>query len=278
MNLKIVQTEELNIEECFAVNKDAWNKKVRYDVMSSYYDLNRFKHGENSLKSLDLSLLGDVSGKKVLHLQSYFGLDTISLNRIGATATGVDFCNNAIEFAGQLNEELNTNTEFLNSNVYELEKLNLPQFDIVYMSYGAICWLPDLNTLWQQISKLLKPNGIFILVDFHPLAISFDLFKEEQIKHSYFESVEKPIEIHRKGTYADIDAPIETTEYNWNHSIDEILNAFIQNKLSIEHFREHPFLPIKGFPNLQLQADGNYHVIDSNDKYPLLFSIKAKKK
>ncbi|MFW5720859.1 MAG: class I SAM-dependent methyltransferase [Bacteroidota bacterium] len=278
MNLTITQTGPLSIEECFAANKDAWNKKVGYDVVSSYYDINRFKKGENSLKNLDLNLLGDVRGKNVLHLQSYFGLDTISLSKMGAIATGIDFCNNAIDLANKLNEELNTSAEFINANVYELEKLNLPKFDIVYMSYGAICWLPDLNKLWQQITKFLKPNGIFILVDFHPLAISFDLFKEERIKHSYFESIENPIKIQRKGTYADINAPIETIEYNWNHSIDEILNAFIQNGLIIEHFREHPFLPIAGFPNLELQDDGNYHVKNSNDKYPLIFSIKAKNK
>lgn len=276
MNLKLSTSVQLRLEEYFKANKAAWNQKVRFDIASDYYDIDGFKTGKNSLYPLDIQLLGNVVGKRILHLQSYIGLDSISLSRMGADVVAIDFCQNAIDFAHNLSSDLNVNTRFICSNIYNIDKLDLGEFDIIYMSYGAICWLPDIHKLINRVHRFLNPLGKFILIDFHPLAISFDLLREESIKFSYFNQKDNPIEIHRKGTYADVNAPVETTEFNWNHSLDEIIGSFSGNGFEIKGFKEYPFLPMDGFPNLELGEHGYYHVINANDKYPLLFSIIAK--
>lgn len=276
MKLELSTSLQLELKEYFEANKNAWNQKVRFDIASDYYDIKGFKTGKNSLYPLDIQLLGNIVGKRILHLQSYLGLDSISLSRLGAEVTAIDFCPNAVDFAQNLSRELNTDTKFICSNIYDIDQLDLAKFDIIYMSYGAICWLPDIDKLIIMVKNFLKPGGEFILIDFHPLAISFDLLREDSIKFSYFNQKEIPIEIHRKGTYADINAPIETTEFNWNHSLDEIIGSFTGNRFELNSFKEYPFLPMDGFPNLELGNDGNYHVLNSNNKYPLLFSIKAR--
>ena len=277
MKIELKTSIQLGLKEYFKVNKNAWNQKVCFDITSDYYNIKGFKDGKNSLYPLDIQLLGNIKGKRILHLQSYLGLDSISLSRMGAKVTAVDFCTKAINFAQSLSKDLDVDTKFICSNIYNIGNLVLEQFDIIYMSYGAICWLPDIDKLIKKVKTFLKPNGEFVLVDFHPLAISFDLLREESIKYSYFNQKDIPIEIHRKGTYADLNAPIETTEFNWNHSIDEIINGFTKNNFTINKFNEYPFLPMDGFPNLELGNDGYYHVVNSHNKYPLLFSIKAKK-
>jgi hypothetical protein len=45
---------------------------------------------------------GDVAGKRLVHLQSHVGLDTLSWARNGALVTGLDFSGPAIEAARSL--------------------------------------------------------------------------------------------------------------------------------------------------------------------------------
>ena len=58
--------------------------------------MDRFKAGKTSLKNIELTELGNVQGKSLLHLQCHFGLDTLSWAREGAKVTGVDFSEEAI--------------------------------------------------------------------------------------------------------------------------------------------------------------------------------------
>ncbi len=104
------------------INRTAWNARIGTHLQSEFYDLEGFKQGRNSIPDLDKSLLGDVRSKKILHLQCHFGMDTISLDRMGAEATGIDFSETAIKTARELNDELGNSARFVCCNVY-----NVPQ-------------------------------------------------------------------------------------------------------------------------------------------------------
>ena len=79
------------------INRQCWNRRTDIHVGSAFYDMAGFKAGQSSLKPFELALLGDVAGRSILHLQCHFGQDTLSLARLGAKATGVDFSESAIE-------------------------------------------------------------------------------------------------------------------------------------------------------------------------------------
>ena len=81
------------------INRKSWNAKTDIHIQSAFYDVEGFLKGNNSLKEIELNLLGDVSGKSILHLQCHFGQDTISLSRMGAKVTGVDLSDIAIDRA-----------------------------------------------------------------------------------------------------------------------------------------------------------------------------------
>ena len=121
------------------------NARIETHLQSNFYDLEGFKQGKNSIPNLDKSLLGNVRGKKVLHLQCHFGMDTISLARMGAEATGIDFSEIGINTARTLNEELGNDARFVCCNVYDTPQELHEEFDIVYTSYGVVNWLDNLN-------------------------------------------------------------------------------------------------------------------------------------
>ncbi|MHA1450511.1 MAG: class I SAM-dependent methyltransferase, partial [Candidatus Hodarchaeales archaeon] len=98
-------------------NRDNWSERVPIHAKSSSYDLEGFKKGKTSLLPTEIEELGDVDGKKILHLQCHFGMDTLSLARMGAIVTGVDFSGEAISLARKLAEELNINADFVESDV-----------------------------------------------------------------------------------------------------------------------------------------------------------------
>lgn len=151
---------------------------------SSFYDLDKFKKEVKSVPDLDLSLLGDIRGKSILHLQCHFGMDTLSLSKTGANVVGVDFSEEAIQTVKSLNEELGLNAQFCCCNIYDAPAvLQGQQFDIVYTSYGVVNWLPDLTQWGHVISQMLKNCGRFVIVEFHPVLWMFneDFFKSDML-------------------------------------------------------------------------------------------------
>lgn len=132
-------------EDYLDINREGWNARTELHFNSEFYDNKSFLEGRNSLNSIEMDLLGDVSGKKILHLQCHFGQDTISLSRMGAKCTGVDLSDKAIEKARELAAETGEDVHFICSDVYGLDKVLDEYFDIVFTSYGTIGWLPDMD-------------------------------------------------------------------------------------------------------------------------------------
>jgi 2-polyprenyl-3-methyl-5-hydroxy-6-metoxy-1,4-benzoquinol methylase len=148
------------------INKKAWDQKTQYHVESPFYDMDTFMKGKSTLNDIELQLLGNVTGKRVLHLQCHFGQDTLSLGRMGATVTGVDFSEAAINKARQLSHDIGVPARFVCCDIYDLHNHLDEQFDIVFTSYGTIGWLPDLDKWADVVSKFLKPGGRFVFAEF----------------------------------------------------------------------------------------------------------------
>ena len=256
-------------------NKESWNKRTPYHIDSEFYDQNHFKLNPASLTNIELGLLGDIQNKKILHLQCHFGQDSISLAKLGADVTAVDFSNIAINEAKKLAVDLKLEIRFIACNIYDLSDYLDDTFDIIYTSYGTIVWLPDLIRWGEIISKYLKPEGRFIFVEFHPL---IHMFNEEftEIKYDYFNI--KPIVELEHGTYADRTAPIHHETITWNHSLSDILTALIKNNLTIEDFKEYDFSPYNCFHNLVEVAPKEFQFKNTTVKWPLVFSLSCIKK
>ncbi|MCO6175959.1 class I SAM-dependent methyltransferase [Flavobacterium sp. NRK F10] len=264
----------MNYENYFEINKQTWNTKVPVHIDSDFYDMEGFLNGKNTLPDLDLKLLGDVSGKKILHLQCHFGQDSLSLARMGAQVTGIDISDKAIEEARKLNDQLGLDARFICCNVYDTPEYVKEQFDIVYTSYGVIGWLPDLNKWAEVISKCLKPGGKLVFVEFHPVVWMFD---DDFTKVNYHYHNERPIIESYTGTYAQKEADIKTDYVGWNHSLAEVLTALLQNGLTLTDFQEFDYSPYNCFNKTIEFEKGKYRIQHLENKIPMLYSLIVKK-
>ncbi len=259
----------------FLANKELWNQRTAVHKDSSFYNLAGFKAGENVLNAIELNDLGDVEGKKLLHLQCHFGMDTLNWARLGAEVTGMDLSDAAIEEARKLNDELGMNAKFICCNLYDLKDHLNEKFDIVFTSYGTIGWLPDLNKWAAIVSHYLKPGGTFYIAEFHPVVWMFD---DEFTHIQYYYENKEMIVTENYGTYTDRNANITGKEYSWNHSISEVLNALIQAGLQIELFNEFMYSPYPCFSKVVETEKGKWHIKGMEGKIPMVYSIRAVKK
>jgi 2-polyprenyl-3-methyl-5-hydroxy-6-metoxy-1,4-benzoquinol methylase len=256
------------------LNRHAWNVCTAYHVESRFYDVPSFIKGKSSLNAIELALLGDVTGKSILHLQCHFGQDSLSLARMGANVTGIDLSDKAIEQAKNLNEQLGLDATFICCNIYDLPKYLNQQFDIVFTSYGTICWLPDLQKWGHIIASFLRPGGLFVFAEFHPVIWMYDN-DFENITCNYFKA--EPIYDTASGTYADREAPITCESVNWNHSLGEVFTALLSNGLHIKDFQEYDYSPHACFNGLKEVAPGKYIIEKWGNKVPIVYSILAEK-
>lgn len=261
-------------KEYFETNKSTWNEKVKVHTKSDMYDLEAFKKGKSSLMPYELKALGDVKGKRLLHLQCHFGQDTLSWSRLGAKCVGVDLSDEGVKIARQLNEELELDAAFVCCNVLDASSHINEQFDIVFTSYGVIGWLPDLKPWGKMIAERLTKGGTFYMVEFHPIVWMFDYLKNPPVM-AYGYMQDEVIYEEYEGTYANKDSKMVSKEYAWNHGLSEVINALTEAGLHIEYLNEHDESPYNVLPNLEQTASGMYA---SKDKlYPLIFELKAKK-
>ena len=251
-----------------SINKEAWNKRTKVHVESEFYDVASFKKGKGSLNPVELKQVGDVKGKSLLHLQCHFGQDTLSWARLGAEVTGVDLSAEAIEQANLLKQSLGLKADFIESDVIQFGRENTQQFDIVFTSYGVLCWLSSLVDWANTVAKSLKPGGEFHIVEFHTFV---DLLSG----YSYFSGNEPDIE--EEGTYTENCDGTTSTVVTWSHSMSDVISALITAGLTIESFAEYPYSPYNCFDGLELVPNVGYQMLHKGQQVPLLYSIKARK-
>lgn len=257
-----------------SINKKAWNERLGAHLTSEFYDLEAFIKGKNSLNSIELDLLGDVSGKSILHLQCHFGQDTLSLSRMGAMTTGVDLSDKAITKAKELNEKLACSAKFICCDVYSLPENLDEQFDIVFTSYGTIGWLPDIDKWATIVNRFLKPGGRFIFAEFHPVVWMFDDdFKE--VKYRYFNDA--AIEETEEGTYADKEAKINLKYVSWNHGLAEVLSSLVNQGLELKQLKEFDYSPYNCFSQTIEFEPGKYRIRHLENYIPMVYALEMKK-
>ncbi len=257
------------------INKKLWNEKTSIHVNSDFYELEDFLKGKSSLKDIELELLGDISGKSILHLQCHFGQDSLSLARMGAHVTGLDISDKSIAKAKELNEELGQDAKFVCCDVYSAKKHINQKFDIVFSSYGTIGWLPDIDKWADIVSHFIKPGGQFVFVELHPAVWMYDAnFKN--ILYSYFNG--EAIVETTPGTYADPTANIELEEIGWNHGLAEVVSALLKRGLSLKHFEEFNYSPHNCFQGMKEIAKGKYVIEHIGDKLPMTYALEMVKK
>jgi SAM-dependent methyltransferase len=263
-----------DLKEYFEANKESWNECTPHHIGSAMYDMEGFRKGRNSLCSISMEALDEIEGKKILHLQCHFGQDTMSMARMGAKMTGLDFSEDAIFAARNLAKEMNLDVDFVCSNVYDAVANVDHDFDGVFLSYGALCWLPDMEKYGQVIDQCLKPGGKVYIIEFHPV-IQMIEYEDGTMPYDYFNSGQASAWTSKE-TYTG-DQTGERTTYYWQHSLAEILKPYIDMGYMIEHFSEHDWSPWNCYPNMHEISKGMYRYGPDKNPFPHVYALRARK-
>jgi len=265
-------------DKYLSANQKLWDQWTADHEKSPFYDLEGFKAGRDRLRSVELTELGDVSGKSLLHLQCHFGMDTLAWARRGAQVTGMDLSEKSIALARSLSEELNIPAKFICSDIYQLPEKLSGEFDIVFTSYGVLHWLRDLPQWAKVVAGFVKPGGIFYIVEDHPTFRMFTTEDETKVTlaNAYFHTVDPDV-VEMSGSYATDNKGETSSFYIWNHGMGEIISSLIEAGLTIEFLHEFPFAARAKFPFMEKGEDGWWQLPATYVQIPFLFSLQARK-
>jgi len=264
-----------------AANRRNWDERVaihRAD-RTGFYAVDRFLAGDKRLHAIESGELGDVSGKRLLHLQCHFGLDTLILARHGAVVTGLDFSPPAIDAAKRLAAETRLAAEFVRAEVYGARNAVTGEFDIVFTTWGTICWLPDVPRWARVIASLLAPGGFLYFADAHPNMLVLEERDGRLVPEYAIDTPpNRPLVFDAPQTYSGDPTPLAARRtYEWIHSISRVVGALLDARLVLEFLREHPFLPWPPFPMCVPAEGGMYRLPDHVPSFPLAYSLRARK-
>jgi SAM-dependent methyltransferase len=265
------------------LNRLSWDERAPAHAASPGYHLDDFRADPayvSDVVRFDLPLLGDVSGLRGVHLQCHIGTDTISLARLGARMTGLDFSPAAIEQARALNEELGAGVDFVQADVYDAaEVLPAGEFDLVFTGIGALCWLPSVRRWAEVVARLLAPGGRLFIREGHPMmwALADPLPEGRlEVELPYFER-EEPLVWDEGGTYVETDVEFQhNTTLEWNHGLGEVVTALLDQGLVLTTLVEHDSVPWDAFPGYTEELPGGEHrVKDRPWRLPHSYTISA---
>ncbi len=265
---------EKDVRARHASNRAGWNEgAVRYSEGLDQA-LAFLREGNSNLHPIERANLGDLGAwcETAIHLQCASGRDTLSLWNEGVKqVVGVDISDVHIENARRLSSALDAPARWYRCDVLDTPHELDGWADLVYTGRGALCWLQDLKAWAAVVYRLLKPGGVFHILDDHPLTWLFDC-PENRFVYSgknyfgYFESGKGWPETYIGQLQAPVEQQARKYEALW--TLAQVTNVLIQSGLVIEFLGEHPDPYWEQFPTLEPALRG---------RIPLTFSIKARR-
>jgi SAM-dependent methyltransferase len=267
-----------------AVNRANWDERAPVHAASAQYGLDRFLNDPafiGDIVRFDLPRLGDVSGLRGVHLQCHIGTDTISLARLGARMTGLDFSPASVAEARRLAAAAGADVDFVVSDVHDaLDVLPAGGFDLVFTGIGALCWLPDIRRWATVVAGLLRPGGRLFLREAHPMLWAIDEARTDDLVVGYpYVETPEPMVFDEPGSYVETDVTFAHTETrSWNHGLGEIITALHDDGLTLTAFDEHDSVPYEALPGRMERTDqGEWRLADRPERLPHSYTLQAVK-
>ena len=273
-----------NTPEYVRINRANWDERAAAHAASPDYGLQRYLDDPSYLSDVirfDLPLLGSVEGQRGVHLQCHIGTDTISLARLGAQMTGVDFSPRSLEEARKLAAAAGTSIDYLEANVYAAPSLlGYHGCDFVFTGVGALCWLPNVAEWAQVVADLLKPGGRLFIREGHPMLWAVDESRTDWIvvDYSYFET-EHPLVDEDDGTYVETDVAFRNNlTHTWNHGLGETVTALSNVGMQLTGLVEHDSVPWDALPGQMTRGDdGEWRLTERPERLACSYTLQAVK-
>ncbi|GAA3456632.1 class I SAM-dependent methyltransferase [Dactylosporangium matsuzakiense] len=269
------------------VNRAHWDERASAHAASRGYNIQGFLDDPDYLSEVvrfDRPRLGDVRGLRTVHLQCHIGTDTLSLHRLGAQVTGLDFSPASLAEARELARRAGADIGYVEAEVYgALDVLEAGAFDLVYTGVGALCWLPDIRRWAETVSALLRPGGRLFIREGHPTMWAVDETRKDgliALEFPYFERPD-PLVWDEGGSYVDTDGVqfTNTVSHSFNHGLGEIVTALLGAGLDLTMLEEHDSCPWDFYPGATVEDEqGEHRLAERPERLPLTYTLQARKR
>ncbi len=264
-------------KEAERINRSHWDEIAPIHLKS--YGIDYLLSGISRIDNIQKQELYPINGKDLIHLQCHIGTDTLSLALDGANVTGVDFSSQSIIIANELASKLHIKAQFIEANVLELYNTITIKYDVVYTSKGVLNWISNIDKWAETIAFLLKNDGIFYIMEIHPMLYMFDDTSKNdlKIKYPYFHKNEPIYFNDDHPDYSDNTFISKNKTYEWIWSLSDIINALIRHGLAIEMINEYDHIFYQALPEMISIEHGWWILPKYIGMIPLIFTLRAKK-
>lgn len=273
----------VDVTDWTAVNRRNWDERATPHAESPDYGIDRFIADPTYISRVvrfDLPRLGDVSGARGVHLQCHIGTDTVSLHRLGARMTGLDFSAPALEQARSLADRTGSTVDFVQADLYDApDVVEHGAFDLVFTGVGALCWLPDISRWADVVATLLAPGGRLFLREGHPVLWALSDPRPDgvlSLEFPYFETAE-PAVWDEPGTYVETQHDFaNTVSATWNHGLGEVVTALLEVGLRLTMLVEHDSVPWDALPGqMDPVSENEWQLSDRPNRLPHTYTLQA---
>lgn len=200
---------------------DTWYVECRTDETISKI----IKEPESAFHHTTYSLIKkafpSLEGKRICVPSSGDNHAVFAFHLMGAKVTSCDISERQVENASIIAHKHNWDIEFICDDTMKLGKIKSDDYDFVYTSNGVHVWIDDLNSMYKNINRILKKNGVYIMYDIHPFTRPFGDYSDKI-------TVIKPY---------DTTGPLgEVPNYHWR--MQDIMNSITSSGLNIKHIEE----------------------------------------
>jgi SAM-dependent methyltransferase len=270
-----------DLDPYLLANRANWEERADIHIAddAGFYGIQALVAGAINLTPIERAELPDIRGKRVAHLQCHIGTNTLSLKRLGAQeVVGLDFSAKAVAHARDLAKRCGVEATFVEGEVTRAPELLGGDFDLVFTTWGTLCWHRDMDAWANSVARMLKPGGTLYFLDLHPVAhmLEVDAIGSLALTYPYQSRPDQPHNFDAAVTYTGSEKAIRQTEtYEWMHGISEILNALIGAGMRIDAVNDHDSLPWEMFSILRRCDDGMWRLPEGHVPFPLSWSIFA---
>ncbi len=270
-------------DEHYAINRAWWDERAPAHASSPDYAVQELIADPTRLSDVvrfDLPRLGDINGQRGIHLQCHIGTDTISLHRLGAAMTGLDFSPESIAIARGIAADAGADVAFVQADVYSAPAAVGGGFDFVFTGIGALGWLPDVRRDGQGPSRnyCARVAGSSCVRDIRCCWPSMTSGRTNgcsatRISSSRNRDISTGRNVRRRRSRVQ-PQPAPGVE-PW---LGRVITAVLAAGLELTMFVEHDSVPWEALPGRMHRDDGEWRLIEHPERLPLSYTLQAVKR
>lgn len=189
----------------------------------------------------EIEAMGDVAGKRVLQLAASVGDESLQLALMGSVVTAVDIAPSHVKTGRAKAAELGVDVDFRIGDMTRLSP-DLQDVDLMYVSWGGVCWVPDLHGWLRDLAERLTAGGRIVIAEHHPIWEVLTVAGPSllRVSRSYFDQGGRQSDDPDKGP--QVARTLSTTlppssSFVW--TLGDIVTGFLDAGLVVTRLREY---------------------------------------